>query len=119
MGKENKCQKCGAETEYRIEGSNEGFFCTKCDWSVLTTHMPKIAQDITNYKVFLSAANFKNKDHVRVVSKVANKNLLQARKMIQERRPVLFEGEAMDVNKVRNALKSAGVRYEIEPTFPY
>jgi hypothetical protein len=119
MGEYTKCEKCGSDTEYRIEGSTEGLFCTKCDWAIVTTHIPKIAQDITRYKVFLSSADFKNKDHVKTVSIVANKNFVQARKMIQESRPLLFEGEAIEVDKVRDALKSVGVKYEIEPIFPY
>ena len=119
MNEHKRCENCGSETEYRIEGSTEGLFCTKCDWAVLTTYIPKIAQDITQYKVFLSSADFKNKEHVKVVSKIANKNLLQARKMIQENRPILFEGEAVEVDKVRDALKSVGVKFEIKPNFPY
>lgn len=119
MGNKRKCEKCGSDAEYRIEGSTEGLFCTKCDWAIVTTYIPNIAQDITKYKVFLSAADFKNKDHIKVVSMVSNKNLLQARKMIQEKKPVLFEGEAIEVDKVRNALNSVGVKYEIDPTFPY
>ena len=119
MGEYKKCEKCGSDTEYRIEGSTEGLFCTKCDWAIVTTHIPKIAQDITQYKVFLSAADFKNKHHLKAVSKVANRNLVQARKIMQERRPLLFEGEAIEVDKVRDALKSVGVKYEIEPDFPY
>ena len=119
MGEYRKCEKCGSDTEYRVEGSTEGLFCTKCDWAIVTTHIPKIAQDITRYKVFLSSADFENIDHVKAVSKVSIQNLVQARKMIQERRPLLFEGEAIEVDKVRYVLSSVGVKYEIEPNFPY
>ena len=79
-----KCEHCGTDTDYRAEGSTEGFFCPKCNWALVTTHIPKITQDITKYSVYLTSANYKNKDHLKILAKLANINLLQARGLVQK-----------------------------------
>lgn len=114
-----KCEECGADTEYRVEGSTEGFFCTQCDWALVTTRIPEIAQDIAKYRMYLLLADAHNKEQIKVLSEVASINFLQARKMAQEKRPLIFEDEALAIDKARNIFNGLSIKYEIEPDFPY
>lgn len=119
MSKIMKCEECGADAEFRVEGSTEGFFCTKCNWSLVTTRIPTIAQDITKYKMFLLSANPHNKEQVKALSEIANINFLQARKMAQEKRPLIIQDEALVIEKARKLFDKLSIHYEIEPDFPY
>jgi len=114
-----KCEVCGGNLEFRVQGSTEGFFCTQCDWSVVTTSIPPIVSDIKKYQIYLLSADYQNKEQIQAISKVANVNFLQARKMMQKRRPLLFEGKAIDVEKNRTILNEFSIQYEIIPYFPY
>ncbi|GAA6152202.1 hypothetical protein [Pseudoteredinibacter isoporae] len=113
------CEECGADTEYRVEGSTEGFFCTQCDWALVTTRISEIAQDITKYKMYLLFADSKNKEQLKAVSEIANVNFLQAKKMFQEDRALIVEDEALSIDNARKLFDTLSIRYEIEPNFPY
>jgi len=119
MGEIKKCEECGADTEFRVEGSTEGFFCTQCDWALVTTRIPAIAQDVTKYKMYLLSADPHNKEQVKALSEVANINFLQARKMAQEKRPLIIQDEALAIDKARKLFEELSIQYEIEPDFPY
>ncbi|MEW8029212.1 MAG: hypothetical protein AB2806_15940 [Candidatus Thiodiazotropha sp.] len=119
MSEIKKCEVCGADTEFRVEGSTEGFFCTQCDWALVTTRIPEIAQDITKYKMYLLSADPHNKKQIKFLSEVANINFLQARKMAQGERPLIIEDEALVIDKARKVFNEASIQYEIEPDFPY
>ena len=114
-----KCEVCGSKTEYRIEASTKGLFCTQCDWSVVSTCIPEIEQDIIKYKVFLLPIDNINKDKIKVLAKAANINLIQAKKMYKERKPFILEAEAIEVNEVRKIFDDWSINYVIEPDFPY
>jgi hypothetical protein len=117
--KANKCELCEAELEFRVQGSTVGFFCTKCDWSLVTTQIPKIAQDITVYKLYLLSTNYKNTEQIRAISEIARVNFLQARAMMQENQSLILEGEALEIDAAKKVLDKLSIGYEIEPNFPY
>ncbi len=119
MSEIKKCEECGIETEFRVEGSTEGFFCTQCDWALVTTRIPKIVSDIAKYKMYLLFADPKNKKQIKALSKVANINFLQTRKMTKDEKPLIIEGRALEIDKARNLFDSLSIKYEIEPDFPY
>jgi len=120
MNELKKCEECGADTEFRVEGSTQGFFCTQCDWALVTTRIPEIAQDIVKYKLYLLSADPHDKDQIKVLSKIGNINFLQARKMAQEEeRPLVLQDEALVIEKARKCFDKASIQYEIEPYFPY
>jgi hypothetical protein len=74
MGDTIKCEKCGAVAEYRVTGSTKGVFCTECDWAIVTTHIPKIQQDITKYKIVLLHADINNKHHIKAIADITGRN---------------------------------------------
>lgn len=114
-----KCEACGSDTEFRIEGSTEGFFCTKCDWALVTSHIPEIAQDITKYRVYLLHADPHNLKQIKALSSLANVNFIKAREMTNMQRPLIIEDEAIEIDNARKALDKAAIKYQIEPKFPY
>ncbi len=109
------CEKCGSLMEARQEGSTQGLYCTGCDWSVVTTHIPEIRIDATEYEVRVSRGDYRNEQHVKAVSKVSNTNFLASRKLLQDTQPLVFRGEAVDVVRVREILVAAGISCAISP----
>ena len=116
----NKCQDCGANLEHRIKGSTQGLFCERCDeWVIVNTYIPEIRRDETRYKIYLHSADSKNKQHIKALAKAANINFLQARKMIQEDKPLILEDKAVVVDKARKIFNDLSIQYDIKPLFPY
>lgn len=111
------CEKCGGVMEARQEGSTQGLYCTKCDWSVVTTHIPEIKLDTTMYEVRISHGDYRNDQHVKAVAHVAGVNFLVARKLLQDTQPIVFNGEAVDVVRVREILVAVGMTCIISPEF--
>lgn len=103
--------------EVRQEGSTQGLYCTGCDWSVVTTHIPEIRIDATEYEVRVCRGDYRNEQHVKAVSKVSKMNFLASRKLLQDTQPLVFRGEAVDVVRVREILVAAGIDFAISPEF--
>ncbi|MEL6460980.1 MAG: hypothetical protein AAFQ91_22525, partial [Cyanobacteria bacterium J06621_15] len=64
-------------------------------------------------------ADSKNKQHIKALAKVANINFLQARKMIQEDKPLILEDEAVVVDRAKKIFDDLSIEYDIKPLFPY
>jgi hypothetical protein len=109
------CEKCGGKMEARQEGSTQGLFCTPCDWSVVTTHIPEIKLDATLYAVTACNGDFDDASHVKAVAQISGLNFLAARKLLQQELPVVFKGVAVDVLKVRRTLSQAGIDCNVTP----
>ncbi len=114
------CEKCGGVLEFRRQGSTGGLFCTKCDWSVVTTYLPEILQDLTTYDVKVISGDYRNDQQLKVVAQVAGVNLLTARQLLKDTHGfVVFTGIASKVTEVRDMLTSGGLTFEITPSFPW
>lgn len=114
------CEKCGRSVEFRRDGSTQGVFCTKCEWSVVTTYLPEILRDTTSYEVSVTSGDDRNDQHLKVVAQLAGVNFLAARKLLQGSSGFLvFAGSATKTAEVRDMLKLAGLAYEIKPPFPW
>lgn len=113
------CEKCGGKMEMRREGSTQGLFCTQCDWSMVTTHIPEIRLDTTLYEVSACDGDFDNASHVKTVAQLSGVNFLAARKLLQREFPVVFKGVAADVLNVRETLTKAGITSKVAPEFPW
>ena len=113
------CENCGGEMEFRREGSVQGLVCQQCGWSLVTTYIPAIQLDETDYEVRACGGDYRNETHVKAVSELSSHNFLGARKLLQQHDPVVFKGKAADVVRARNMLVAAGLSYQILPPFPY
>jgi|SRR5687767_7644376 hypothetical protein len=113
------CAKCGEKTQLRREGSVQGLFCSQCGWSLVTTYIPAIQLDETDYEVRAFDGDYRNERHLRAVSAVSGRNLLDARKLLRQHEPVVFKGKAPDVLRARRVLVAAGLGYRIQPPFAH
>jgi hypothetical protein len=111
------CEKCGSPTVMRSEGSTQGLYCTKCDWSVVTTHIPEILLDTTVYEIRLTGGDYRNEEHVKTVAHVSGVNFLAARKLLQQKSPLVFTGLASRIVEIRKTLNSVNLKHQINPAF--
>ena len=114
-----RCAKCGGQTEPRREGSVQGLFCSQCGWSLVTTYIPAIDLDEADYELRACDGDYRNERHIRAVSEASGRNFLAARKLLQQREPVVFKGKAPDVLRAQGVLAVAGLGYRILPPFPH
>jgi len=112
-----KCEKCGGAIEYRQIDSVQGLFCKSYNWSLVTTCDPEL--DETKYCVCLLNADYKNSKHISAIASAFGNRYLDVRKLLQQEKPRVFEGEALQILKAKPILESAGLRYEIIPEFNY
>jgi hypothetical protein len=105
--------------EIRREGSVHGLLCKQCGWSLVTSYIPAIQLDETDYEVRARGADYRNEGHVRAVSELSGCNFLDARKLLQQVEPVVFRGKAPDVLRARNVLSAAGLGCQILPPFSH
>lgn len=113
------CEKCGLEIEFRREGSVRGLFCKQCGWNLVTTYIPALQLDETNYEVHACGGNHRNESHIKAVSELSGRNFLGARQLLEQHEPVVFKGKAADVLRARDVLVAAGLGYRILPPFPH
>jgi len=111
------CLECGAEMLYFREGHCCGLKCTKCENGIATT--APIVTDPTAYAVALKPSNRSAVGNVRLIANIAGVNWLQAKKLIESAPSEIFRGQALKVQGIKNQLEAAGIKYKIEPEFPY
>jgi hypothetical protein len=105
--------------ELRQEGSVQGLFCKSCGGYLVTTHIPAIQLDETDYEVRATGADFHNEAHVKAVADVSGRNFLGARRLLQEKEPLVCRGKAPEVARAQDVLSAAGVGVQILPPFPH
>lgn len=113
------CQRCGGEIEFHQKGSTQGMFCKNCDWSLVTTYIPKIRTDTTIYSIFIVEADYKNINQIKEISKVCGKNYIDTRILLQQENKTIYEGKAIKILEIKGILDSVGVKYSILPEFNY
>lgn len=113
------CPQCGGVAQGFREGRTDGIRCTQCDWSVATTYTPPIQLDPTIYEVRISHGDYKDARQVKAVAHVVGGNFLNAREILQDSQPIVFNGKAQHVVQVRESLLAAGLMVAIKPEFPW
>jgi hypothetical protein len=79
-----------------------------------------IQQDGNEYKVFVFSEESPSVDQIRAVSEVIGKNFLQTREFFRIKTGFTCRwGNATEVKAVRDKLEAGGVRFQIEPYFPW
>ncbi len=107
------------ELEARQEGHIQGWYCKNCGWIVATTYFPAIELDETDYEVRATGGDFHNEAHIKAVAEVSGRNFLGARKLLQEKEPLVYRGKAPEVVRAQDILTAAGVGVQILPPFPH
>ena len=95
-----------------------GMNCPNCGWGWATTYIDPIKLDESDYHVIL-VSNETALSYIRIVSETADCNYAEAKKLIENAPVELFCGKAAEVKAIREKLETAGVRFRIEPDFPY
>ena len=114
------CENCGGQIEVRREGSTQGLFCTRCDWSLVTTYLPEIVSDETLYELSVTSGDYNSEQHIKTVAQLKDINFLAARKLLQTQLSfVVLTGKASQLMSIKEALQLAGLSYEIQPPFPW
>ncbi|MEM9638011.1 MAG: hypothetical protein AAGA94_10230 [Pseudomonadota bacterium] len=115
-----ECEYPNCEAEAKVEGSTQGLYCAKCQkWLVAATYIPAIDSDMQVYRIIMVSGDFRNTEHVKAISNVSNVNFLQARNALRETAAEVIRDKARTVQTAASLLNDAGIRYRIEPDFPY
>lgn len=114
-----KCTGCGTDLLLKRESSIQGLFCKNCGWRAVTTYIEEIVLDRKTYKVYLLEADFKDIEQIRTVSKAQNIGYIKAKPLLQEKGSLLYSGYAVRVKEICEEFHKVGIKYCIEPEFPY
>jgi ribosomal protein L7/L12 len=113
------CEKCGAEMLPIDPNKPVGMTCPNCGWGWATTYIDPEQEDDTVYVISLSKGNIATIAAVKAISKITNKNFVQAKKIIENSPVDIYSGNAVQVKDVLLLLESLSMAYCITPEFPY
>lgn len=117
-----KCIKCGYKTN--SESISAGYVteivvkCPNCGWTVVTTEMMDIVNDLTKYNIVIDLGNAVEKENMRMISKVSGYNILESKKLLTDGGIMLSEF-AINIIDIIPQLDITNIKYHIEPEFPY
>ncbi len=109
------CEKCSHEM---IRNSTIGMICPNCGWGWASTYIEPIFTDNTDYHIIIET-NEADILVIKTISKIANINFLQAKKLIKSAPVKIFTGQACEVKRVKKILEDAMIPFSIKPEFRY
>lgn len=123
------CEKCGHEmTDCSSDGSI-AIVCPKCGWGWATTTYNPIADDMTDYEIWLSPGNMVTIQSIKLISGILNCNYNHAKNVLACTAPFLLykaknesvssQYKAERVQTVAKQLKEGKISFSILPEFPY
>ncbi len=113
------CEKCGAEMLPIDPNKPVGMTCPNCGWGWATTYIDPEQEDDTVYIVSLSEGNVASGAAIKAVSKITNKNFVQAKRIIENSPVDIYAGNAVKVKDVLLMLEPLSLAYDVTPEFPY
>lgn len=113
------CEKCGHEMRSFRHGHECGMTCTNCGWGWVSSYFEQYETDPVAYHISLCAPSEASMTAIKLIAEIATCNYMEAKKLIEAAPTEVFCGQAIDIMKVRERLKDAGIRFEIKPDFPY
>ena len=115
-----------------IDRSSEGSIvmeCPKCGWGWATTTYNPIADDMTDYEIWLSPVNETTLRSIKLISGLINCNYNQAKTVLASTEPYLLykakdesissQYKAERVQTIAKKLKEGNILFSILPEFPY
>ena len=113
------CEMCGTEMIPFSEDYSYGMTCPKCGWGWVTSHFEQIDLDTTDYQVVLQPGNEVKGDVLREISNILGVNYIQAKRIIENTPVTIYKGKARDVVVIIDKLDKKGIKYAVQPDFPY
>ena len=113
------CEQCGAEMIPIDPNKPVGMTCPNCGWGWATTYIDPIQEDDVIYIISLCEGNIANREAIKAVAKISNKNFVQAKRMIEIAPVDIFSGKAFQVKEILGLLDSLSLAYHVNPEFPY
>ena len=114
-----KCPQCDINLVYCHADSTITWTCPKCGWSLATTYMSPINQDINKYEVQLIQNLTPSINQLKILSQISGKNFLRVKKMLESDDSLLFKGKAVDVSLIKTQLEQEKIGFKIIPHFDY
>jgi len=114
-----RCPKCGSGLISAVEGSALVVRCTKCEYSVATTHIDSIYEDDNEYEVFLEEGNEITKENYFLIQSLTNMSMLEIKHLFETTPYLLFKGLAPEVKELKERLDECSINYSIVPEFMY
>lgn len=112
-----KCERCSSEMDFFQDNSTQGWDCSECGWSIVTSNIGAIGSDITIYSIYIHKMDEINTNHIKLISQLANVNFLEAKKILQLDKSFICKMNAQDTKLAASKLKEVSISYEIWPLF--
>lgn len=113
------CEKCKANMTKVIKDSIQGWACSNCGWSMLTTYIDKIYEDDTEYSIFIINVKNIDEDKIKLIAKICGVNFVVARQMLLKDNVCILKAKAPEVRAVIGQLEKYNIQFDICPRFNY
>lgn len=113
-----KCINCNSDIISKNGNSEVILTCPNCGWQAATTVIAEIMNDSTNYSISIEKKEQTDLDEIKWLSNLVKINVLESRKLLLNG-GLLFEGQAIEIDKIRVALKERQIEFFIEPEYKY
>lgn len=105
--------------DYICENSVQGWKCPSCNWEILTTYIAEMYQDMTYYSIYVKNMVNIDNNKIKVISKIAGVNYLDARQMLIKGDMCVLKAKAVEIKSAVEKLQKAGISFEVIPKFNY
>ncbi len=113
------CERCRAKMNWKVDGSIQGWFCSVCGWSVITTYIDDINLDMTEYSLFIKNASEIDRKKIKLIAQIANVSFIIAKRMLEEKEACILKARASEIKVVISKLQEANIDFKVSPFFKY
>ena len=113
------CEKCGSVMEPIDPVHPVGMTCPNCGWGWATSFIDPILDDPTEYVITLLDGNTTIKETLKTVAKLANCNLIQAKRLIENAPAEIMRSKAPEIKEAMRVLEADALHFSVAPSFPY
>lgn len=129
MKEEYICEKCGHVMIDRSFANSIHIECPNCHWGWATTTYDPIADDNTDYEIYLCSGNEQTMDNIKLIAEIMGCNFLHAKKALSsDTNTMIYKArnesvasmyKAQRVQAIASRLKEGSLHFLIVPEFPY
>ena len=116
---ETICEKCGSKCSHRIKDSIQEVFCTKCDWSIVTSFIPEIVKNTKSFTLTLTNYSYENINQIKLIAKSIEKNLIEAKTMMKNNTKIVITGSAYSIIDFIPELVKNDIHVELQNDFTW